>query len=52
MAKSLCPLLIKVSRALVPMLSVVNMSFIAIHENEILAKISDSQYPSFTILCQ
>ena len=41
MAKSLCRLLIFVSHAVVANFNVANMSFNAIRENKILAKISE-----------
>ena len=40
MAKSLCRLLIKVNHAIVANFSVAKMSFYAIRENDIIAKIS------------
>ena len=39
MAKTLCPLLVQVNHAKDANFYVANMSFIAIHENKILAKI-------------
>ena len=44
MAKSLCRLLIYVNHALVANFNVANMSFNAIRENKILAKIPNLQY--------
>ena len=46
MAKSPCRLLININHALVVIFNVANMSFNAIREEKILAKISE-----FTVLC-